>query len=141
MVRRVVGIVCVVAATLLAACDSQEEREAKKCESWIGAYVTSQGFVKQRLISPSKAEFPNATKISARYLGDCRHRIEAHVDGQNAYGGTLRKPYTAVVRYEGDDSWEIYTLILGDQVLVDRQLPPTSYIYDDAKGGAVPTFD
>ena len=103
MVRRVMGIVCVVAAALLAACDSAEEREAKKCESWIGAYVASQWFVKQRLVAPSKAEFPVASKNFIRYLGDCRHRIKAYVDGQNAFGGTIRKPYTVVVRYGDGD--------------------------------------
>ncbi len=112
MVRRVMGIVCIAAATLLAACDSAEEREAQKCESWIGAYVASQGFVKQRLISPSKAEFQNAARISARYLGDCRHRVDAYVDGQNAFGGTLRKPYTAVVRYDGNGTWRLESLDL-----------------------------
>ena len=112
MARHFVGIVCVAAATFLAACDSAEEREAQKCESWIGAYVASQGFVKQRLIAPSKAEFQGAARISRQKLGGCRHRIKAYVDGQNAFGGTVRKRYTAVVTYDGDGTWRLESLDL-----------------------------
>ncbi len=111
MVRLVVGIACVVALILVAGCDSAAEREAKNCESWIGAYVASQWFVKRQLVAPSKAEFPVASKNFIRYLGDCRHRIEAYVDGQNAFGGTLRKRYTAVVRY-GDGDYRLESLDL-----------------------------
>ena len=50
MVRRVVGIVYVVAATLLAACDSEEEREAKECEDSVYAYIMSQTFVERQLV-------------------------------------------------------------------------------------------
>lgn len=112
MVRRVVGIVYVVAATLLAACDSEEEREAKECEDSVYAYIMSQTFVERQLVAPSTAEFPYASKISNRHLGNCRHRVVAYVDAQNSFGAMLRKPYTAVVRYDGNGTWLLESLDL-----------------------------
>ncbi len=91
--------------------DSQEEREAKKCENSTMAYVYSQDFVRDRLRAPSTADFP-LLEFSAVHLGDCRHRIAAYVDAQNAFGGTIRSPYTAVVSYDGNGTWHLESLYL-----------------------------
>ena len=111
MARLIVGMVCVVAATLLAACDSAEEREAKKCKNSTLAYVYSQDFVRDRLRAPSTADFP-LSGFSAIHVSGCRHKIRAYVDAQNVFGGTIRTPYTAVVRYDGDGTWVLESLDL-----------------------------
>jgi len=81
---------------------------AEECgnKNEITAYVMSQEFVKRQLRAPSTAEFPWATEISTRALGDCKYQIVAYVDAQNAFGAMLRTRYTAtMLLHPVEESW------------------------------------
>lgn len=76
------------------------------------AFVMSQAVVKKFLKSPSTASFggffsdwQDYTKVTT-YLGDRTYRIDAWVDSQNAFGATLRKDFTCVIKHNADDTWQ-----------------------------------
>ena len=90
-----------------------EERAADRCEDEIMAFVMSESFVEGRLRAPSTADFPSFSSEGVRvtYLGDCKHRVSAYVDAQNAFGGIVRTRYVAEVQNElGTDTWRLLSL-------------------------------
>ena len=103
---------CFALAFLVIGCDSKEEKEAKNCEDEVTAYVMAIGFLKDRLRSPSTAEFPWASTGRVTYLGICRHRVRSYVDAQNAFGAVIRNDWVAVVRYKGDEIWVLENIEL-----------------------------
>jgi hypothetical protein len=82
----------------------------EKGDANIEAYVMSQDFVSSRLVSPSTAKFPlNASESTTRIEGQ-QYRIKAYVDSQNAFGGTLRTNFTAVVEQYEKGKWKLIDL-------------------------------
>ncbi len=71
-----------------------------------GAIVWARKFVKQRLLSPSTADFPwlpvkiYSTKNKLTYF------IYSYVDSQNGFGAMIRTNYSCQVRYLGDGKWK-----------------------------------
>lgn len=66
------------------------------------AFTITKFLVKDRLVSPSTAEFPHvADRID--YLGDSLYRIVSYVDSQNKMGALVRTTYGATVQYKGGD--------------------------------------
>jgi hypothetical protein len=59
-----------------------------------------QGFVKDRLMTPSTAKFPSVysadTKTDKLSLG--HYRVRSYVDAQNSFGAQIRTPYVCEVR-------------------------------------------
>lgn len=72
------------------------------------AFVMSQSFVEQRLVSPTTAKFP--------YIGDAYEvtkidsvtwRIHSYVDSQNRFGAMVRTSYKAKLMYVGNEKWKL----------------------------------
>lgn len=81
----------------------------KKRDAWLMA----EQFVKDRLRSPSTAEFRGKGLFGesqdyrqcVRDLGGNRYRVAGWVDAQNAFGATLRSRFTCTLRSTGGDRW------------------------------------
>ena len=79
----------------------------------IGAFIICEEFVRDRLVSPSTADFPNYSKEAVDTLGGNRYLVTSYVDAQNAMGGTPRTAYVCTVRYEpGSKKWFLESLVI-----------------------------
>lgn len=72
---------------------------------------TAKEFVRQQLKSPSTANF-DSTHSDYQDPDDCvlqtgqyTYTVRGWVDGQNAFGGTVRNNFVCKLRYAGDDKW------------------------------------
>ena len=75
------------------------------------AFVMSQKFVKGRLSNPSSADFSfSDAKITKVTCG--RWKVDSYVDAENAFGGTVRTPFTAVLERLDDGNWRLDSLKL-----------------------------
>lgn len=81
----------------------------KKVGSPEGAFFISQQYVKDKLRSPSSAEFPSLhdNAISIVKLGNKKYKVRAYVDAQNTFGAKIRNRYECIVVYAGDDRWNL----------------------------------
>lgn len=111
--------IIVAALVLLAGCGepmTPAERDAsnrrEQCESLTGANLIVREFVKDRLVAPTKAKFaPYRESSVAPTGGECEFTVSSYVDGQNAFGATVRTRYFAVVKYNPDaDRWFLVQL-------------------------------
>lgn len=100
-------------AISLTACGEVDKWELN-CEDGISAFVHAQFFVKDRLISPSSADFPTTIRDSATYVFEvsrdppntCTWSVSSYVDSQNAFGAMLRTYYSVKLTYRSStDSW------------------------------------
>lgn len=66
------------------------------------AYIISQDFVKLRLSDPANADFISSLYEAYDY-GDSTFMVKGVVDARNMFGGTVRTPYVAKLRYKGGD--------------------------------------
>lgn len=67
------------------------------------AEVMCEEFVKERLASPSSAEFSeqdHAERAGSTWL------VTGVVDSENKFGAMLRADYACTMRYLGDDEWQ-----------------------------------
>lgn len=83
-------------------------RDRRICaDGKVDAFVMSQTFVTQRLRSPSTASYPyiSSDGVSVRQNG-CDFVVNAYVDAQNGFGGTVRSRYTVDLSYEGSNRWQ-----------------------------------
>jgi hypothetical protein len=73
------------------------------------AFVISQGFVEDRLKSPSTADFcgMHGGDSEVTEVGDEEWEISSCVDSENGFGAKVRTFYTVTVKYLGDDEWEL----------------------------------
>jgi len=78
------------------------------------AYVMSQHFVEQRLVSPGTAKFPWGAP-SATDMGNGVYQIRAYCDSQNRLGATIRTNYTCTMKYIGNGKWECSDLNLTER--------------------------
>ena len=70
----------------------------------INAYVMSQDFIEDYLVSPSTADFPSYSAINVIQTGN-RYKVEAYVDSQNLLGGTVRTNYYMILERSEDGGW------------------------------------
>ncbi len=86
----------------------------------ISAWVMAQQFVKDKLKSPSSANFgsvfgddqdPNRVVSD---LGDGKFRVQAWVDAQNAFGGTVRTPFKCELEDTGGGNWRRTSLQMSE---------------------------
>ncbi len=75
------------------------------------AWTIATQFVKKQLKSPSTAEFPWYDKSFVKDLGDCTFEVNGHVDGQNAFGATIRNNFNVTVKNPSCKSSETWQLI------------------------------
>lgn len=68
------------------------------------AYTYAEDFVKQKLKSPSTAEFPGTLEKADHIteLGNKKYRITSWVDSQNSFGATIRTKFSCVIEFEGN---------------------------------------
>jgi len=74
--------------------------------------LMSEEFVKGRLEAPETAEFPpwHSVDITSTELGENRYEVISYFDIENAHGTTTRTNYIAVLKYEGNDRWNLESL-------------------------------
>ena len=74
------------------------------------AYYTATNFVKNRLKSPSAAEFPKPKEARIQLLEDgATYKIYGYVDSQNSYGATLRVNWYVKLILNGNE-WNLLDL-------------------------------
>lgn len=122
----ILGVLCLLLlAVLISGCtsssSSRSQPTAKKEVRWqdkenqLGAYVSAQMFVEQRLKAPSTAKFracgdTDTTKYCTEYLGNQRYRVRTYVDSQNAFGAMIRTHFVCVMEQTADDYFELESL-------------------------------
>jgi hypothetical protein len=69
------------------------------------AYSYAEDFVKQKLKSPSTAEFPGTFEKDKHIteLGNSQYQITSWVDSQNGFGAMLRSKFSCKIIFEGDN--------------------------------------
>lgn len=89
--------------------------EKPKCEDPVMAFVMSQNFVKQRLKSPSTADFPysGADGVHIAKIAECSYQVIAFVDSQNGFGATIRSRYSVNMTATPDGKrWSAKELVI-----------------------------
>lgn len=81
------------------------------------AVVQCRNFVRDRLQSPSTADFPFLDHVVSA-VGNETFVVRSHVDAQNAFGATIRNNYVCRIQYSGGDdadqrNWNLIDLQLG----------------------------
>jgi hypothetical protein len=79
----------------------------------IEAYNMMETFVKKRLKSPSKAEFPGVFdgKVDhVTYDGMGVYNISSYVDSQNSFGATIRTRFSGSIEDLGGGRWKLISL-------------------------------
>lgn len=102
--------------------DSPESQAAiediARCGTESAAFVYSKDFVKERLRSPSTAEFPpysGAEGVEIEKMECGRYEVHAYVDASNAFGAPIRNRYSALMMYDPDEEvWRGEVVIVED---------------------------
>ncbi len=76
------------------------------------AYVMSHQFVRNSLKAPRTAKFPYSGDegVSISKSSDNVYAIRGYVDSENSFGAMIRTEYRCVLRYIGDDNWQLEDL-------------------------------
>lgn len=94
--------------TFLSRCNTNSTQHGQPdAPDAVGAWVACRGFVEDRLKAPGTAKWPWSYTEHVTDLGGGRYRIVAYVDSQNSFGAMLRTDFTAVVKWVGNDSWQL----------------------------------
>lgn len=89
---------------------AEEARNKAENIKW-DAYYTAKNFVKNRLKSPSTANFPNGKDATITLLPDgVTYKIYSYVDSQNGFGAMIRTRWYAKLIIDGD-SWKLLDLV------------------------------
>ena len=91
---------------------SRAPSRAPKQADPVEAHVVCKDFVKDKLKSPSSADFPwVAASNVVTSLGNNRFRARSYVDAQNSFGAMLRSQYDCTVEYvPATKSWRLQNL-------------------------------
>lgn len=86
--------------TIFSSCNTELSEESKK----MLAYNYAEGFVKEKLKSPSTAEFPKITEKNKHIiiLSDTSYYIKSWVDSQNGFGGIVRSEFVCTIIINND---------------------------------------
>lgn len=90
--------------------------KSSTCSNEVAAYVDAQLAIRDRLQSPSSADFPDILSSGVRVskTGECEYAIRSYVEAQNAFGVKLRKQWSArASSIEGSDRWTITNIRIG----------------------------
>lgn len=100
--------------------EEERRREAQRANEWrtkvdnIAAHVMMEGFVEDRLKSPSTAEFPSAWSFdydaNTDYMGSQTYKIRSYVDSQNGFGAMGRTHYFGEIKQTSEDRWRLISL-------------------------------
>jgi len=82
--------------------------ESKKNDAW----TMAKDFVRDRLKSPSTAEFPDSSDdgVVVSDNQDGTYDIVGYVDSQNSFGAMLRVKFVCKLGNTNDDNWRLYSL-------------------------------
>jgi hypothetical protein len=87
----------------------QQEYDFKECNNNLyGAGLMAQKLVKNKLLSPTSAKFPEDPKVIK--INPCHYRAIGKVDSSNAFGAIIRSTYVAEVGYLGGDKWRLLSV-------------------------------
>lgn len=80
------------------------------------AYIQMERFVKDRLVSPSTADFPGVFDgVSDHVTRDgTTYTINSYVDSQNRMGGTIRVRFNGTIEQVDDSTWRLINLDIRD---------------------------
>jgi RNA polymerase subunit RPABC4/transcription elongation factor Spt4 len=74
----------------------------------LGAYTMAQQFIKERLKSPSTAEFPSEHSDElTTHLGDGKFIVDSYLDAQNSFGAIVRVEYRVKLEHINEDTWRL----------------------------------
>jgi hypothetical protein len=78
------------------------------------AYSIMEEYVKQRLKSPSSAEFPESRerKNHIKHLGNRKYHINSWVDSDNGFGASIRTKFVGEIKQTSQYEWKLTSLIL-----------------------------
>ena len=87
-----------------------ERRKEREYGTKIGARIMAQDFVKERLVSPSSADFGGifggqSYSNCVTDLGEGRYRVRGWVDSDNRFGAKLRITFSGTLKYVGTNKW------------------------------------
>jgi len=73
------------------------------------AYYMSEGFVKEKIKSPSTAKFPSGSdkEVSVIKKDNNQYMIRSYVDSQNSFGATLRTNFIVTIEQVDKDNWKL----------------------------------
>ena len=85
-----------------------ERAEDRKTEAW----VVAESCVKDRLRSPSTADFGGFFNYQdprkcVTYLGNSVYQVRGWVDSQNGFGATVRTDFCLKVEYVSKETWRL----------------------------------
>ena len=83
--------------------ESSNTNNLKKVHSKLEAYTMSQGFVKNKLKSPSTAEFTCDYEKNVTQISDSMFVVNGFVDSQNSFGAMLRSSYRCTLLFKPND--------------------------------------
>ena len=101
------GIFCVIASLRQGGDSGPTPRDANMmCED----------FVKNRLVAPATAKFPSLQDVTVIVVSDTQniYKVSGYVDSQNRMGALVRTHYTCVVKYIGNNKWQLQDLEILD---------------------------
>lgn len=89
-------------------CDDNQNAQAEKVspdseEMRRYAHIISEDFVKQKLKSPSTADFPMFEYTSEYSQIDGTYLVTSYVDAQNGFGSMVRQYYSIKLKFNGGD--------------------------------------
>lgn len=112
----VVGVLLILLIIGFKACSSSPSASENAVASagtanTTGAWAYMQEFVKQRLKSPTTADFPFGGHRDVQALGDDRYLVKSYVDSQNSFGAQVRTQFSGVIM-ETPTGWKLESLEL-----------------------------
>lgn len=102
----VVGTIAVIAVLFSSIEHKDKWKEQDNSED---AFYMAQQFVKEKLKSPSTAEFPYYYnhKDHIHYNGNQSYSIKSFVDSQNSFGAIVRSNFIADIKQTSKDKWQL----------------------------------
>ena len=64
-------------------------------------------YVQGRLVSPGSAKFPDCWAQRITFIEPNKWEVLSYVDSQNSFGGLMRSNYDIVLKYLGNDKYDI----------------------------------
>ncbi|HMG42150.1 MAG TPA: hypothetical protein VK611_12510 [Acidimicrobiales bacterium] len=103
---------------LLSACSSTADEEPTADDIKYGAFDVCTQFVKDRLLSPGSAEFPNEFEDDGEVIITSvadEYTVVSHVDSENGFGALLQTPFSCKVRHVEGTRYRLVDLQLDER--------------------------
>lgn len=80
--------------------------------SKLGAFLSCQSSVNDRLRAPASAKYPPATEADSStrtipYMGGEAFEVTSYVDSHNGFGALVRTDFLCIVTWQGNNNWKI----------------------------------